>query len=290
MWCPSCRSHAPLMAIQLEGLVCARCWVEVEYTNILESEPKPQFIPANQPINRTLETVAIGSQLSDDNSQPLPPIFPLEQQWWNLADDPCTPSPPLESFIDNSRPTYDPTQKVYRFDSAHAEPKRQTTLSPPAVDETRQDVLAIRGQAINRGRSNISPATHSTGSASKSPWVSLNDLKLARELMASQIPGQKFGWVRFAVTASFLLGQALVIGASLQGLGIWGIIGGIICSLSFFLLSWNSRIIRLAGIDADGPDSRNASIAQRSVHEPTSQTRKMKKPKQMLQTIAARTK
>lgn len=31
MWCPSCQSRSPLVAIQPEGLVCAQCQVEVEF-------------------------------------------------------------------------------------------------------------------------------------------------------------------------------------------------------------------------------------------------------------------
>ncbi len=31
MWCPSCQSSSPLVAIQPEGLICARCQVEVEF-------------------------------------------------------------------------------------------------------------------------------------------------------------------------------------------------------------------------------------------------------------------
>ncbi len=31
MWCPSCQSRSPLVAIQPEGLICARCHVEVEF-------------------------------------------------------------------------------------------------------------------------------------------------------------------------------------------------------------------------------------------------------------------
>jgi len=114
MWCPSCQSRSPMVAIQPEGLICARCQVEVEFGDRVASETVAK-VKAVGPhhtkgaLAKTTPALAVTAH----GAQPL-----------RLASGPVgtsgtehSASAPINRA--EAKSSFAPQQPVYRFDSAH---------------------------------------------------------------------------------------------------------------------------------------------------------------------------
>lgn len=135
MWCPSCQSRSPLVAIQPEGLICARCQVEVEFGDRVTGQQTAQVKLAapHQPksaagqcdfaeqltsVNRLAVAAGLSGGHSSASSQ-LPP---------HRASRPALNSPGASA---DSKPVQSPAagaspfeknpgnQPLFRFDAAH---------------------------------------------------------------------------------------------------------------------------------------------------------------------------
>lgn len=116
MWCPSCHSRSPLVAIQPEGLICARCQVEVEFGDRVVNETVvkakavgPHHAKASlaKAIPALAATVHTAPPLSLRVASAAPQTAAIED----------SASVPLNR--PEAKPSFSPQQPLYRFDSAH---------------------------------------------------------------------------------------------------------------------------------------------------------------------------
>lgn len=281
------------MAIQPEGLVCARCLVELEFespSNSVISTQVASGIIGKISNKASAGTVSAGSTLAgtvaDDspsssgkNVPALSPIFPISSFRQSETDTGRDEEDELELKLSNSTtPTpLAPNRKVYRFDGAHAEPKNQPVARSDDANgaHATETLVAAPNRESSRRPTSVTPQAR--GNESKSTWVSLNDMQQASELMSPNAAKRQSALPQILATTGFVIGQTIVIGASIQGLGSWGIVGGIVCSLSFFAMSRHNRwSAKTSPSTAPNADRQTVSHTTLGLKQPP---RKMKKSK-----------
>lgn len=116
MWCPSCHSRSPLVAIQPEGLICARCQVEVEFGDrvVNETVAKAKVVGPHH-AKATLAKATPAFAATAHGATPLSlRIGSAARQSAAIEDSASVPLNRPEA-----KPSYSPQQPLYRFDSAH---------------------------------------------------------------------------------------------------------------------------------------------------------------------------
>lgn len=140
MWCPSCHSRSPLVAIQPEGLICARCQVEVEFGDrvVNETVAKAKVVgPHHAKASLAKVTPALAATAHSAPPSSLRLASPAPQ----TAKTEDSATVPLNR--PEAKPSFPPQQTLYRFDSAHppvggrtqaAMKTQQVKHSAPAVE------------------------------------------------------------------------------------------------------------------------------------------------------------
>lgn len=142
MWCPSCHSLSPLVAIQPEGLICARCQVEVEFGDriAVETAAKAKVVgPHHSKATESLASSTPAFAASAQVAQAVPLRLAVGAEY-SMATE-----PDVAAFVNRSRksdrstlegadpeelesvpfvrpevkPDFPSQQPLYRFDSAH---------------------------------------------------------------------------------------------------------------------------------------------------------------------------
>lgn len=142
MWCPSCHSRSPLVAIQPEGLICARCQVEVEFGDRVAGEAAaktkvigphhskvaqslanstPAFAATAQVAQATPLRLAVGASKTLD-TEPEVAAVPSRSRVTERgstagADREEVASVPF--FRPDTKTSFPSQQPLYRFDLAH---------------------------------------------------------------------------------------------------------------------------------------------------------------------------
>jgi hypothetical protein len=190
MWCPSCHSRSPLVAIQPEGLICARCQVEVEF--------------GDRVVNETVvKAKAVGPHLAKATlSKATPALAAKVHTAPPLSLRVASAAPPAAATEDSAsvplnrpeaKPSFSPQQPLYRFDSAHppvggrtqaAMKTQQVKHSAPAVE--------IKTTAATESASRATPVEERP----RSELETLPIPKVQTESATKQLPEKDFALLR----------------------------------------------------------------------------------------------
>jgi hypothetical protein len=158
MWCPSCHSRSPLVAIQPEGLICARCQVEVEFGDRVVSETvgKAKVVGPHHTKTALATKAALakatpalaatthGAQAH--GAQPLPlRLASAAPQTATTEDSAFVPLNGPEAKV-----SFAPQPPLYRFDSAHP-PVGGRTQAAMKLQQGKQSSAAVESQAAVTG-------------------------------------------------------------------------------------------------------------------------------------------
>lgn len=152
MWCPSCHSRSPLVAIQPEGLICARCQVEVEFGDRVVSETvgKAKVVgPHHTKAALAKATTALAATthgVQTHGAQPLPLRLASAAPQTATTED--TAFVPLNG--PEAKASFAPQPPLYRFDSAHP-PVGGRTQAAMKLQQGKQSSAAVESHAAVTG-------------------------------------------------------------------------------------------------------------------------------------------
>lgn len=212
MWCPSCQVDSPLVSLQPEGLVCARCQTEVDIAvgRNQRAATEPHLLTVRKSL--PAKGLKLATVLASDN-----PIAARPDESQGMSSGPGASNDTGTSDWDRSSISTDELsscsadEPLFRFDPAHSQrPGRNMLTIRESEDFFEEAVEAIRT------RRKVAPVPRTfLFLRANNPW-----------------PAR---WT-FLASALFLAGQSWLLWSSLRGWA-WGVAGGVLSSTWAFAMA-----------------------------------------------------